>query len=170
MAYLFYLPSLLCGLAIGIEDVRRHHVPAPWVLVGSLAQLISNIIAAAVGNTFFTVLQSMLFALLSLGVMALLALARSSGLGANEIKAMAPAGLAVGMCGLPAVIIWWLLIPKQGNIQIIPEDRDMKAAPPGAEANPGPFTGWLWHTVIRKIRPIWMQPSGRLIILWQMLL
>ena len=29
--------------------------------------------------------------------------------------------------------------PKQGNIKIIPEDRDMKAAPPGAEANPGPF-------------------------------
>lgn len=115
MAYLFYLPSLLCGLAIGIEDVRRHHVPAPWVLVGSLAQLISNIIAA-VGNTFFTVLQSMLFALLSLGVMALLALARSGGLGANEIKAMAPAGLAVGMCGLPAVIIWWLCILLFGTM------------------------------------------------------
>lgn len=116
MAYLFYLPSLLCGLAIGIEDVRRRHVPAPWVLVGSLAQLISNIIAAAVGNTFFTVLQSMLFALLSLGVMALLALARSGGLGANEIKAMAPAGLAVGMCGLPAVIIWWLCILLFGTM------------------------------------------------------
>lgn len=137
MAYLFYLPSLLCGLAIGIEDVRRRHVPAPWVLVGSLAQLISNIIAAAVGNTFFTVLQSMLFALLSLGVMALLALARSSGLGTNEIKAMAPAGLAVGMCGLPAVIIWWLCILLFGTMLTVYWRRtNLRCNAPGSARPP----------------------------------
>lgn len=129
MAYLFYLPSLLCGLAIGIEDVRRRHVPAPWVLVGSLAQLISNIIAAAVGNTFFTVLQSMLFALLSLGVMALLALARSSGLGANEIKAMAPAG--------SAVIIWWLCILLFGTMLTVYWRRtNLRCNAPGSARPP----------------------------------
>lgn len=110
MAYLFYLPSLLCGLAISVEDARHRRVPVLWALIGSVAQLVSNIVVAALGNSFFTVLQSILFALLCTGVMALLALVRSGGLGRNEITAMFPIGLAVGMCALPAIIVWWLLM------------------------------------------------------------
>mgnify|MGYP006903494190 CR=1 FL=1 len=110
MAYLFYLPSLLCGLAISVEDARHRRVPALWALIGSLAQLVSNIVVAALGNSFFAVLQSILFALLCTGVMALLALVRSGGIGRNEIRAMFSVGLAVGMCALPAVIVWWLLM------------------------------------------------------------
>lgn len=110
MAYLFYLPSLLCGLAIGVKGARHRRVPCLWVLIASLAQLVANIIAAALSNSFFAVLQSVLFTLLSLGVMALLALVRPGGIGAEEVKAMAPIGLAVGMNGLSAIIVWWLLM------------------------------------------------------------
>ena len=49
MGYLVALPSLLCGLAISVEDIRCRRVPRVWVAVGCLLQLVALIVAALWG-------------------------------------------------------------------------------------------------------------------------
>lgn len=110
MPYLFYLPSLLCGLAIGVEDVRGRRVRPSWIVVGSLAQLVSDVIAATIANSFFLILQSVLFTALCAGVLALLSAVRAGGVNAVDALAMIPLGLAVGTLGLRAILVWWLAI------------------------------------------------------------
>ena len=60
MGYLVALPSLLCGLAISVEDIRCRRVPRLWVAVGCLLQLVALIVAALLGNDLFLVLQAAL--------------------------------------------------------------------------------------------------------------
>lgn len=110
MPYLFYLPSLLCGLAISVEDARGRRVRLSWIFAGSLAQLISDIIAAAMANSFFQILQAVLFTALCAGVLALLSVVKAGGVNGLDALAMTPLGLAVGMLGLPAILVWWLAI------------------------------------------------------------
>lgn len=110
MPYLFYLPSLLCGLAIDVEDVRGRRVRPSWIVVGSLAQLVSDVIAATIANSFFLILQSVLFTALCAGVLALLSAVRAGGVNAVDALAMIPLGLAVGTLGLRAILVWWLAI------------------------------------------------------------
>lgn len=68
MGYLVALPSLLCGLAISVEDIRCRRVPRLWVAVGCLLQLVALIVAALLGNDLFLVLQAALFAVLCAAV------------------------------------------------------------------------------------------------------
>lgn len=114
MPYLYCLPSLLCGLALAVEDVRRRRVPRAWVAVGCLAQLTADLVWAAIANDFFTVLQALLFAGLCAGVQLLLALARPGALGLGDVTAMLPLGLAVGAYGLLHVVLWWLAMGLLG--------------------------------------------------------
>ena len=114
MPYLIYLPGLLCGLALSAEDVRRRRVPRVWVVAGVVAQLIADCIWAAMNNDFFAVVQALLFAVLCAGVQCLLALAKPGALGLGDVTAMLPLGVAVGMRGLFAVLIWWLALGAVG--------------------------------------------------------
>ncbi|MBW3093978.1 peptidase A24 [Bifidobacterium sp. 64T4] len=114
MPYLFYLPSLLCGLAIGVEDARGRRVRPSWIFAGSLAQLIADIIAAAMANSFFQILQAVLFTALCAGVLALLSAVKAGGVNGTDALAMIPLGLAVGMLGLSAILAWWLAIGVLG--------------------------------------------------------
>lgn len=90
MPYLFYLPSLLCGLAISVEDARDRRVRLSWIFAGSLAQLISDIIAAAMANSFFQILQAVLFTALCAGVLALLSVVKAGGVNGLDALAMPP--------------------------------------------------------------------------------
>ena len=43
MWYMICLPSLLCGLAISVEDIRSRRIPRAWIATGCTAQIIVNL-------------------------------------------------------------------------------------------------------------------------------
>lgn len=108
------LPSLICGLAMSFEDVRRRRVPRLWVALGALAQLVALLGWAVVANSFFTLIQALLFAGLCAVLQLALALIRPGALGLGDVTATAVMGLAVGAYGLSAVVVWWLFMGAMG--------------------------------------------------------
>ena len=114
MGYLVALPSLLCGLAISVEDIRCRRVPRLWVAVGCLLQLVALIVAALLGNDLFLVLQAALFAVLCAAVQCGLALVRPGALGFGDVTVTLVMGLAVGTAGLWGVVVWWLAMGVLG--------------------------------------------------------
>lgn len=119
MGYLVALPSLLCGLAISIEDIRHRRVPRLWVAVGCLLQLVAVIIAALAGNTLFLVIQSAIFALVCTVIQCGLALLKPGSLGFGDVTTTLVMGLAVGTTGLWGVVIWWLAMGALGLVWIL---------------------------------------------------
>lgn len=108
MTYLALLPGLICGLAVGVEDVRHRRVPRAWIAVGCLLQLVAILIYALAANNLFALPQAMLFAALSAAVQCLLALIRPGALGFGDVTCTLMTGLGVGVLGLGAVVAWWL--------------------------------------------------------------
>ena len=53
MWYMICLPSLLCGLAISVEDIRSRRIPRAWIATGCTAQIIVNLIYALSINTLY---------------------------------------------------------------------------------------------------------------------
>ena len=119
MGYLVALPSLLCGLAISVEDIRCRRVPRLWVAVGCLLQLVALIVAALLGNDLFLVLQAALFAVLCAAVQCGLALVRPGGLGFGDVTVTLLMGLAVGTAGLWGVVVWWLAMGVLGLVWML---------------------------------------------------
>lgn len=118
MPYLALLPGLFCGLAVGVEDVRRRRVPRRWIAFGCAAQLIAALIWAMVANDLFVVPQAVLFAVLSALVQCALALITPGALGFGDVTCTLMIGLSVGMAGLGAVVLWWLGMGVLGLIWI----------------------------------------------------
>ena len=56
MWYMICLPSLLCGLAISVEDIRSRRIPRAWIATGCTAQIIVNLIYALSINTLYLAL------------------------------------------------------------------------------------------------------------------
>ena len=106
MTYLAYLPSLICGIAVSVEDIRRRRVPRLWIAIGCLAQLVAVIIVAVMANTMFLLVQAPLFAALSAVLQAGLAMAKPGSMGFGDVTCTLAMGLAVGMAGLTAVVVW----------------------------------------------------------------
>ena len=109
MWYMICLPSLLCGLAVSVEDVRARRVPRAWIAVGCMAQIIVNIIYALSVNALFLALQSLLFAVLAAVLQCALALIRPGALGFGAVTVM---------FGLYAMVLWWLFIAVIGLLWI----------------------------------------------------
>lgn len=114
MPYLALLPSLICGLAVGVEDVRCRRVPRAWIAAGGLAQLVANVTYGLVINSLFVVVQSLLFAVIAAVLQCLLALAQPGALGFGDVTCTLMTGLGVGLFGLPAMVVWWLLMGLLG--------------------------------------------------------
>ena len=106
MWYMICLPSLLCGLAISVEDIRSRRIPRAWIATGCTAQIIVNLIYALSINTLYLALQAILFAVLSAVLQCALALVKPGSLGFGDVTATLLMGLAVGMFGLFAVVFW----------------------------------------------------------------
>lgn len=119
MPYLYCLPSLICAVALSVEDLRRRRVPRAWVAVFTLAQLVADLVWAGLANQFFAVLQACVFALLCVFVQLALALMKPGALGLGDVTAMLPLGLAVGMYGLGAVVAWWVAMSLAGLAWIL---------------------------------------------------
>lgn len=99
MWYMICLPSLLCGLAISVEDIRSRRIPRAWIATGCTAQIIVNLIYALSINTLYLALQAILFAVLSAVLQCALALVKPGSLGFGDVTATLLMGLAVGMFG-----------------------------------------------------------------------
>ena len=110
------LPSLLCGTAVSIEDVRSRRVPRAWIALGCLAQIIADTVYAIASNSLFLVLQALLFAVLSATVQGSLALVKPGTLGFGDVTSTLMVGLSVGMFGLFAMVYWWLAIAVIGML------------------------------------------------------
>ncbi|WP_033495571.1 prepilin peptidase [Bifidobacterium biavatii] len=116
MPYLAMLPSLLCGLAVSAEDVRRRRVPRAWIAAGCLAQLIADVVYGLAVNSLFVVPQAVLFAMVAAVLQCLLALAKPGALGFGDVTCTLMTGLAVGLFGLDAMIVWWLAMGLLGLV------------------------------------------------------
>ena len=114
MWYLICLPSLLCGLALSVEDVRARRIPRPWIAAGCTVQIVTNIVYAVSVNSLYLVLQALLFAALSAVLQCALALIKPGALGFGDVTSTLLIGLAVGMFGLDAIIVWWLAMALGG--------------------------------------------------------
>ena len=114
MTYLAYLPSLICGIAVSVEDIRRRRVPRLWIAIGCLTQLVAVIIVAVMANTMFLLVLAPLFAVLSAVLQAGLAMAKPGSMGVGDVTCTLAMGLAVGMAGLTAVVVWWLAMGLLG--------------------------------------------------------
>ncbi len=114
MWYLICLPSLLCGLALSVEDVRARRIPRPWIAAGCTVQIVTNIVYAVSVNSLYLVLQALLFAALSAVLQCALALIKPGALGFGDVTSTLLIGLAVGMFGLDAIIVWWLAMALVG--------------------------------------------------------
>ena len=114
MWYLICLPSLLCGLALSVEDVRARRIPRPWIAAGCTVQIVMNIVYAVSVNSLYLVLQALLFAALSAVLQCALALLKPGALGFGDVTSTLLIGLAVGMFGLDAIIVWWLAMALVG--------------------------------------------------------
>ena len=108
MWYMICLPSLLCGLAISVEDIRSRRIPRAWIATGCTAQIIVNLIYALSINTLYLALQAILFAVLSAVLQCALALVKPGSLGFGDVTATLLMGLAVGMFGLFGLL--WLVL------------------------------------------------------------
>ena len=104
------LPSLLCGMAVSVEDIRARRIPRMWIAVGCLAQVIVDITYALSVNSLFLALQALLFAALSAVLQCALALIKPGALGFGDVTTTLLIGLAVGMFGLFPVVFWWFAI------------------------------------------------------------
>ena len=114
MWYMICLPSLLCGLAVSVEDIRSRRIPRTWVAAGCVVQIIVNLIYALYANTLFLALQALLFAALSAALQCALALMKPGSVGFGDVTTTLLMGLSVGMFGLFAVVSWWLAIGVVG--------------------------------------------------------
>ena len=79
------LPSLLCGMAVSVEDIRARRIPRMWIAVGCLAQVIVDITYALSVNSLFLALQALLFAALSAVLQCALALIKPGALGFGDV-------------------------------------------------------------------------------------
>jgi leader peptidase (prepilin peptidase) / N-methyltransferase len=118
MWYMICLPSLLCGLAVSVEDIHERRIPRAWIAMGCTAQITVNIIYALSVNSLFLALQSLLFAALATVLQCALALIKPGALGFGDVTVTLVMGLGVGMAGLYAMVLWWLLIAVIGLLWI----------------------------------------------------
>ncbi|KAB8293576.1 peptidase A24 [Bifidobacterium avesanii] len=108
MSCLVLLPSLLCGAAVCVSDVRSRRVPRAWIAAGWLAQLLALVVWAVVANQLFTVMIAVVISVGAALLQLLLGLIVPGSLGFGDVTATFMVGLAVGAVGWLAVLYWWL--------------------------------------------------------------
>nr|WP_125979180.1 peptidase A24 [Bifidobacterium goeldii] len=114
MVYLMLLPGLICGLALCVEDMRARRIPRLWVALGFVAQIATIAAYAIAVNDMFIIVQALLFAILSTLIQLGLAMIKPGSLGFGDVTCMIVIGLAPGMFGLTAVVMWWLSMGALG--------------------------------------------------------
>ena len=109
MWYMICLPSLLCGLAVSVEDIRSRRIPRTWVAAGCVVQIIVNLMYALYANTLFLALQALLFAALSAALQCALALMKPGSVGFGDVTT----SLLIGVVGLCWITLWTRFDPQK---------------------------------------------------------
>lgn len=118
MAYIAVLPSLICGLALALEDIRHFRVPRMWVAAGTLIQLMVFLAFSIIEHNPAKVLLPLGYAVLSAAIQFLLSQLKPGALGFGDVTASLLVGLAVGSFGLMPYLYWWLLMGALGLLWI----------------------------------------------------
>ncbi|WEV68665.1 prepilin peptidase [Bifidobacterium sp. ESL0775] len=118
MAYIAVLPSLICGLALAVEDIRRFRVPRTWVALGVLIQLAVFLALALIERNPVKVLLPLGYALLSAVIQFVLSRLKPGALGFGDVTTSFLIGLAIGSFGLMPYLYWWLLMGALGLLWI----------------------------------------------------
>ncbi|MDF7665151.1 peptidase A24 [Bifidobacterium sp. ESL0745] len=118
MAYIAVLPSLICGLALALEDIRRFRVPRTWVATGVLTQLAVFLAFSVFEHNPAKVLLPLGYALFSAAIQFLLSRLKPGALGFGDVTASFLTGLAIGSFGLMPYLYWWLLMGVLGLLWI----------------------------------------------------
>ncbi|WEV42574.1 peptidase A24 [Bifidobacterium sp. ESL0682] len=118
MAYIAVFPSLICGLMLVVEDIRRLRVPRTWVAFGTLIQFVVFLILAIVECNPAKVLLPLGYAALSAAIQFLLSRLKPGALGFGDVTASFLTGLAVGSFGLMSYLYWWLFMGALGLLWI----------------------------------------------------
>ncbi|MDF7641555.1 peptidase A24 [Bifidobacterium sp. ESL0784] len=118
MAYIAVLPSLICGLTLVIEDIRRFRVPRTWVALGALIQLAIFLALSIVEHNPAKILLPLGYAALSAAIQYLLSRLKPGALGFGDVTASFLTGFAVGSFGLMPYLYWWLLMGALGLLWI----------------------------------------------------
>ncbi|WEV74707.1 peptidase A24 [Bifidobacterium sp. ESL0798] len=132
MAYIAALPSLICGLALALEDIRRFHVPRAWVALGVLIQLAVFLALSIVEHNPAKTLLPLGYAALSAAIQYLLSRLKPGALGFGDVTASFLAGLTVGSFGLMPYLYWWLLMGALGLLWILLWPKLAKSSSPKA--------------------------------------
>ncbi|MCI1217750.1 MAG: prepilin peptidase [Bifidobacterium crudilactis] len=107
MPYLLLLPSLICVLALSIEDIRSRRIPRLWVFSGAMVQLIVFVCWSLINADGRSLALCLVLALISAAIQFLMAVIRPGMLGFGDVTCTAATGLAVGWLGLLPVLMWW---------------------------------------------------------------
>lgn len=108
MPYLLVLPSLICGTALSVEDIRSRNVPRVWVAYGTGAQCVVFMLCGALVGRPWLFAQALPFAVLAAVLQFALSRMKPGALGFGDVTSSFMAGQAVGSFGVQAFIIWWL--------------------------------------------------------------
>lgn len=119
MSYFYYLPSLLCGIALSISDIMTRRIPRLWVALGLAFQLVTIFLWDIQHPRVYMLSASCIGALLAAGLQYMLALVRPGALGLGDVTACALAGSAVGTRGIDAFVLWWILMGCLGLVELI---------------------------------------------------
>lgn len=114
MDYLLALPSLLCGIALSLEDIRTRSVPRSWVLAGVSLQFVVLTMAAFVFNEARLALLPPCYGLSAALIQYALSSMAHGSLGFGDVTASAMIGQAVGVFGMEAFLLWWTIMAVIG--------------------------------------------------------
>lgn len=115
MHWLITIPSLVCGLAISVTDLRRRIVPRPWVMAGVAVQCAVFLAAGIRSHDLWPFVCACFGLLGAAGVQLSLAMAiPSHALGLGDVTASGMAGFATGYFGLECFLWFWLCMGVLG--------------------------------------------------------
>lgn len=129
MTYLATLPSLLCGLVLCGTDLAHRRVPRATVALGFLIQLLVLVgVGLWTARPWLFVLCAA-YGLAAMGMQLGLALLRPGSLGFGDVTVALVIGQALGLFGVRAFVLWWLLMGVLGLIWIWAWNRYARPEP-----------------------------------------
>jgi leader peptidase (prepilin peptidase) / N-methyltransferase len=119
MPYLALLPSVICGLALSVKDLRRREVPRAWVAIGVLAQFGAFVIGAMSQGDASLMVTPLMYGLAAFCIQLAIGKIQAGALGLGDATASFMVGQAVGSLGFEPFLIWWMAMSLLGLVWII---------------------------------------------------
>ncbi len=118
MIYFAVIPSLLCGLAVSVNDIRQRRVPRMWIALGMAAQCLAYVVYGVLFDEPLLCVSALVYAVVAAVIQLVLALLRPGAVGFGDVTATAMLGYMMGAYGLTRFVLWWLLMGIVGLLWI----------------------------------------------------